>query len=98
MELIAYLTGGTASAVALLLAFTGYGSRHERAIRFAIPAPLYVGAPVCGLVIHYNQNMKVVLGFANMVVLLAVLALVALLVMVWASMWPPVRTTTVGNA
>ncbi len=98
MELTAYLTGGTAFAVALLLAFTGYGSRHERAIRFAIPAPLYVGAPICGLVIHYNQDMKVVLGLANMAILLAVLALVTLVVMVGASMWPPARTKPGGNA
>ena len=84
MERIAYLTGGTALAISLVLAFTGCGPRQDRAIRFAIPAPLYVGAPVCGLILRHNQDTQLVLGLANMAVLLAVMALVALIGMVVA--------------
>lgn len=91
MELMAYITGGIALAVALWLAFSGYGSRRDRAIRFAIPSPLYVAAPFCGLVIRHNQEMAVVLGLAKMATVLAVLALLALFVLVWASTrtWRP---------
>ncbi|NMG29583.1 hypothetical protein [Aromatoleum evansii] len=98
MELIAYISGGIAFGIALLLTFTGYGSHQDRAVRFAIPAPLYVGAPACGLVIRHNQEMEIVVGLANGAVLLAVLALVALIVMVGASMWPPTTTATGGDA
>ncbi len=97
MELIGYVTGITALAVALLLAFTGSEPRRDRAIRFAIPSPLYLGAPICGLVLRLNSDMNVVVGLANMAVLLAVLALVGLLVMVGASMWPPTTKSTGRN-
>lgn len=49
METLAYGVGVVAAMIALWLALTGYGTPRDRMVRFAIPSPLFVGAPICGV-------------------------------------------------
>lgn len=88
MELLAYGVAAVALSLAALVAFTGEGSVKERAIRCAIPAPLYVGAPVCGLALRFGSDLDLVVGLANIAIVLAVGALIALMVLVGALVYP----------
>lgn len=88
MELLAYGVAAIALALAAFIAFTGQGAAKDRAIRFAIPSPLYVGAPVCGLALRFCSDLDVVVGLANLAIVLAVGALIALMVLVGALAYP----------
>lgn len=86
MELVAYSTGGVALIIAAAVALTGEGTRRDRMARFAIPGPLYVGAPVCGLLLG-ESNARVVVDLANAAIAFSVLGLAALIAMVAGVMW-----------
>lgn len=85
METLAYGVGVVAAMIALWIALTGYGTPRDRMVRFAIPSPLFVGAPICGVVLRYNQDMNVVVSIANLAVVTAAVALCSLVVLVVAA-------------
>ena len=87
MQALAFTTGAMALAVALFIGLAGAGNRRERIERFLIPSPLYLGAPICGLVLSVHPVPNVV-ALANAAIFLAALALVPLLVMVVALALP----------
>lgn len=83
MQTLAFTTGAIAIAIALFIGLTGGGNRRERIERFLIPSPLYLGAPICGLVLS-GQPVPIAVAVTNAAIFLAALALVPLLVMVVA--------------
>ena len=96
MQALASGTALVAFAVALFLAITGAGTRRERIERFLLPSPLYVGSPLCGLILS-GDHAPIVLSLANGTVLLAAIALVPLVVMVVAVAWPSVANGADGG-
>ena len=89
VQILAFSTGATALSVALFIALTGAGARRDRIGRFLIPSPLFVGAPLCGVILSFPQPDAVV-ALASIATVLATIAMVPLLVMIGALMPPTI--------
>lgn len=90
MQVLAFSIGAAAFAGALRIALVVAGSRRDRIGRFLIPSPLFVGSPMCGVVLSLPQQ-SAILALASLATVLAAVAMVPLLIMVCALVLPTKR-------